>query len=294
MPITSLLCPSCRKEVPTDHFAVSECGLTTCHPDYVAAVLAHEAAQPTDKVRVTSGLSCPRSAAIMIAEDVAVDPCALNSPLTGTAWHGLMEMHGQETEIEVSGVIGGIQVTGHIDSVLCATGILILADHKHANDFNRKYLGEPKEAHVVQLSIYAELYQQTSGYTVDECALYYHFTTNPPFIIHRFRPWPIEQCLDYRPHDGGYRVRDLYAQMRGFLGQWCSECDGVGYVIGKIPPNVNKVLDCPTCEGQKRINRTPWQELPLVGQTQSFGSKDMCSYCAVRQVCMEQATGAGW
>jgi PD-(D/E)XK nuclease superfamily len=288
MPITSLLCPSCKKQVPTDHFADSECGLTTAHPDYVAAVLAHEAAQPTDKVRVTSGLGCPRSAAIMIAEDVAVDPCALNAPLGGTAWHGLMEMHGGETEIEVAGVLDGIEVTGHIDSVLRVGGVLVICDWKVVNDFQRKYLSKPKETHIVQLSIYAELYRQTFGERPDYGVIWYRFATSPPFLPGRVGLWPIEQCLDYRPHDGGYRVRDLYAQMRGFLGEQCERCLGSG------ANPLDFTASCVRCDGEGVVNRTPWQELPLVGQTQSFGSKDMCSYCAVRQVCMEQATGAGW
>lgn len=286
MPITSLSCSKCKDPQPLSHFAETSCGVEVAHPDFVAAVLAHEAAQPTDKVRVTSGLGCPRSAAIMIAEDVAIDPCALNSPLTGTAWHALMEQNGVTgtVEIEVSGVLDGMPVTGHIDSVIEMNGMLWIADHKHANDFNRKYLNEPKEAHMVQLSIYAELYQQTFGYTVHECALYYHFTTNPPFIIHCFRPWPIEECLDYRPHDGGYRVRDLYAQMCGFLGEPCQRCVSIGWI-----PVTHET--CPNCKGTGRIS-TPWQELPLVGKEFAFGTKTGCDYCAVRHVCWEEKSGA--
>lgn len=316
MPITAWLCPQCNRTVPLDHFETSACGLSLCHPDFAAAVLADRAAQPAGIIRVTQGTGCPRAAAIMESEPVAVNPLEMNAQLTGTAFHALMARSSiGQAEVEVSGVIEGIPLVGHVDSIRrpgqiahCEPevtvseaggsvrtserpshpgGSLVIEDHKHGGDFSRKY-AELKPEYMVQLSIYGELYTQTFGERPARGIIWRHFTSSPPFVVFDFALWSAERALDHRPYDGDFTVRELYGQMQRFLGERCVDCDGSGEVVRYIK------LKCETCNSTGRVNRTAWRELPLAGNSMRFGSRSFCEYCSVRHVCMEAASGAPW
>lgn len=254
--ITAWWCPGCKQVVPLSHYADSDCGLTVCPPDYAGAVLADRSIHDQRGVaRVSIACGCPRSTAIMLTEDIIADPLAFNSALTGTAWHALLgEYQPASAEVEVTGVINGVQLTGHIDRIIDRGGRVVILDHKHGNDFARKY-AELKPEYVVQVSLYADLYRQTFGEQPSGGVIWRHFTGSPPFVAFPFTLWPVEQCLDWMPYGGGYRVRDLLAQA---------------------------------------ASGDDWRDLPLAGASMNFGSRDFCSYCEVASVCKEAAGGAPW
>jgi PD-(D/E)XK nuclease superfamily protein len=167
MPIAKWKCPHCQQVVDLDHFENTTCGLYL-PADYAQSVLDHQEEQFPDggTVRVSSASGCPRAAAIMTTEDVAVDPLAFNAMHTGTGWHLLMSSIGEfgiVREVEVEGTIDGIQMRGHIDRLLRVDGTLYICDWKHQKDGNRRYQTEPKPEHIVQTSLYAQLYAQTIG-----------------------------------------------------------------------------------------------------------------------------------
>lgn len=264
--ITAFNCPGCKRTVPLDHFATTECGVTAVHPDYINALLADRNAQEKRSgVRVTMGLGCPRASAIMDAENVAIDPNELNAMMTGSAWHALMESGCTDTqpahlgaEIEVSGVIAGIPVTGKIDrAIVLPTGELAIQDWKHSNDFVRKYSTEPKSEHIVQVSIYCELYVQQFGMRPTVGMIWQHYTTSPPFIVHKFEPWDLVRCLAHHPYGSELTVQELYQLAATY------------YVDGN-----------------------DWRGMELVGEGIKFGAKTGCDYCAVRAVCRTAANKA--
>lgn len=268
MPIASFKCTSCHSaKVSLDHFAVTTCGLAV-HPDYAAAVIAQQEDNfPDGKVRVSAASGCPRSAAIMATEEVTVDPLAFNAMLTGTAWHALMAHEGEKktfdealpmVEVEVEGVIDGIAMRGHIDRLLRSPSGLVIADWKHANDFARKYLKDTaKPEHIVQTSLYAELYAQQHGERPLRGCNWYHFTSSPAFIPMWYDLWGLDRCLAHKPYGCEFTVRQLLHQAAEFAS-------------GKVS----------------------WQDLPLVGAGFQFNGKSACDYCACYDVCQTQATGA--
>jgi PD-(D/E)XK nuclease superfamily len=261
MPIASFKCPVCHAaKVDLDHYATTNCGLAI-HPDYVAAVLADQQDNfPNGSVRVSSASSCPRSAAIMATEPVVADPLAFNAMLTGTAWHGLVGKHGDPalTEVEVTGIIDGVRIVGHIDRLMRYDGKLVICDWKHTNDFARKYLKDAaKPEHIAQTSLYAELYSQQHGERPTRGVNWYHFTSSPPFAPMWYDLWNLEKCLAHKPYGCEFTVRELLHQ-------------GADFAAG----------------------RTKWSDLPLVGKGFDFGGKTGCDYCSVFDVCQTQATGA--
>lgn len=260
MPITKWRCPNHLEPQELDHFAVSSCG-DVIHPDYAAAVLADDRGhEPSGKVAVGGGLGCPRARVIQRVESLTVDPLAYNSLLTGKAWHNVMEAAGSPDlcEVEIGGKILGLEMIGVIDRVrFMPDGATVLDDHKHTNEWTFKRLPaeEAKTEHVIQLSLYAELYRQTfPDQPASYGRLWYHATVGG-FISKRVDFWRLEDCLSYKPYGGQYCVGDLLLQTQGGL------------------------------EGN-------WAMLPLAGESQTFGSKSMCDYCSVRDVCWTQARGA--
>lgn len=261
MPIVALRCPNCLLPQPLDHFA-GACG-DTIHCDYVTAVLAGdgERGRRVGRVGVSDGLGCPRKKLIMDVEDVTVNPLDFNAMLTGTAWHDKMEAHAvapAQCEVEVEGTVIGIKVIGHIDRVRIIGSAIVLDDHKHTNDYSFGYLrkGEIKPEHECQLSVYAELYAQTLEQRPAYGMIWTHATAGG-FFPRRVEFWPMERCLSFKPYGGDYCVADLLLHVQGGI------------------------------EGD-------WRNLPLAGQSMTFGSRDACSYCAVRDVCWEAETGASF
>jgi hypothetical protein len=270
MPIKGWTCGGCKRRVDLNHYQTSECGTTYCHPDYAAAVIADRSSQDDRSgVRVTSGLGCPRSYAIMDDADLYPDPLSFNSMLTGSAWHAVMESGAENqnatidsgvrmfgAEVEVSGMVEGIAISGKIDRVRELPAGIVLEDHKHGNDFVRKYSTAPKPEHIVQVSIYGELFEQQFGVRPVAGMIWQHYTSSPPFTPHKFDLWPLAQCLAHHPYSSDYTVLDLYKQ-------------GAERFAGKV-----------------------WAELPLVGQTIKFGAKTGCDYCAVYAECRTAEVGS--
>lgn len=268
MPIARFICRGCGgREVDLDHFSKTACGESVCHPDYAAALLADRAGQYTSgSVRVTHGLSCPRRAAIEESESFAVDPLDANAPLTGVAWHSLMEKFGSKTdcEVEVSGTVGGVALKGKIDRIRMIGDEMILEDWKHINDFSVKYIKQDgaKLEHRVQLSIYAELVHQCMQVRPVRGIIWYHSSVGGKDAL---IPQPVslisvEDALKVHPYGCDYTVDDLYKQMDLFFA---------------FQPKYN------------------WKTaLPLAGASIRFGSKTGCDYCSVRSICMEAETGS--
>lgn len=257
MPISKWRCPNCLLPQPLDHFATSRCG-DIIHPDYAAAVLADdgEKERRAGVCGVTDGLGCPRRKIIGEREQLTVNPLDYNAMLTGTAWNEKMDAHSgspDNCQVTVAGDIGGVPVVGHIDRVRYEP--LTIEDWKHTNDFSFKYAknGELRAEHVLQVSIYAELYRQMFDLTPTRAMIWHHATGGLlPKIVEL---WPLEQCLTFKPYGGQYAYMDLLLQVSGGLAG-------------------------------------DWRNLPLAGESQTFGSKSACDYCSVRDVCWTQARGA--
>lgn len=255
MPITAWNCPGCKRVVGLDHYSTTNCGLTVCPADYAVAVLNDRAVHDhLSTARVSNGTGCPRGSKLLTTENVTVNPLDFNLALTGVAWHALMATADPATaEVIVSGTIDGVMLTGHIDRVIKrSNGDVVISDHKHGNDFARKY-AELKPEYIVQVSIYAELYAQTFGVRPIGGVIWRHFASSPPFIPFAFKLWDVVACLAHKPYGGQFTVGELYHQA----------ASGVS-----------------------------WRDLPLVGATMAFGSKSFCDYCEVRTACTEAATGA--
>lgn len=273
MPITQWSCPACGEVVALDHFATTSCG-GVVHPDYAAAVLAdREAQEGREGVRVSMASSCPRKAAIMAAQDVAVDPLGMLSPLKGTAWHGLMQYaadmdvqarpEGVGAEVLVQGELGGVPVSGRIDRVLVREGKIIGQDWKTGSDFRVKFIKPSAKSpdarspveYQVQLSLYADLYRQQFGKQWDSAEIWWAFSGD--MWRESVAIMSVEDCLNHTPNDCGFTVLQLLKQ-----------------------------ADAATS------GAVQWSDLPMVGQAIKFGSKTGCDYCPVRTPCWVQHQGA--
>lgn len=251
--------------MPLDHF--EQCGHV--HPDLAAAVLADSQKKRAEGVHVTSAIGCPRKAAIESQVDVRIDPSSYNSILGGTAWHKLMETASDKPElceVEVRGVIAGVELVGVVDRLHPPTAI---SDWKVTSEWAEKWLNKPKDEgggmkaeHLCQLSVYGELVEQTLGWRPTHGVVNYR--THKTVLPFAEKLWPLEQVLEFRPLQGDFTVRELIGQLDRFY-QW---------------------------QNQTGALRCEWYELPLVGETQKYGTKSACDYCSVREVCYTQAKGA--
>lgn len=261
MAIIGWYCKKCRNRVPLDHF--NRCDST--HPDFASAVLADSRKKRADGVHVTSIIGCPRKGAIERCMDIYVDPLSYNSILSGTAWHKLMETasaNPELCEVEVSGVIDGVRLAGTIDRLHPPTAI---SDWKVTSEWAEKWLNKPKDEgggikaeHLAQLSLYGELAHQSLGWRPLHGTANYR--THKAVLSFTERLWDLPTVLAFHPLGGDYPVAELIQQ-----AAWSEDC-GV-------------TTDC-------------WAELPLVGETQKYGNKIACDYCAVRETCWQQSKGA--
>lgn len=269
--IVGWYCKACRANVPLDHFATTACGLVV-HPDYAAAVLNSDAAYyGAGLVTVTGGIGCVRSRAIEADKPVYVNPLDYNAMILGSAWDAMMQAYAPagSAKVRVSGLIEGVKVEGEIDRVRQVGRDLIIEDHKHSNNFQYKYLAEeagPRVEYVIQTSVYAELYEQTfKSRRPNKGAVWYNFSggnndsRKPPLMPKVYQLMDLAACLDHRPYDGDYTVRQLYHQ-------------AAGYYQADVPVDAF--------------------DLPLAGESMKFGSKSCCDYCQVRDACLTAAHGA--
>lgn len=272
MAIIGWYCIKCRGRVPLDHFASTSCGLVI-HPDYAAAVLASDDEYyGTGLVTVTGGLGCVRSRAIERDKDVFVNPLDYNALVVGSAWDMMMQSCAptRQVKVRVDGVIDGIAIAGEIDRVRRVGGDLYIEDHKHTNNFQYKWLAEedgPRVEYIIQTSIYAELYDQTFGERPAMGVIWYNFSggnsdsRKPPLMPKIYRLMDLADCLGHKPYGGDYTVGEIYHQAAGYYQQ------GDGVKVDAF-------------------------DLPLAGESMSFGSKSYCDYCQVRETCFTQAKGA--
>jgi len=272
MPIIGWLCSGCGgRQVPLDHFATTKCGESVVHPDYAAALLADRRGHyASGVVEVSHGLGCPRRYAIEQSEDYWIDPLQSNSALTGTAWHKMMEANidgGGKAEVQLSGVIAGIKVHGKTDRIRgCA-----VEDHKHISDWNLKYIrAEPvKPEHIAQESLYAELAEQSGLSRPTKGRTWYH-TTRPgkdALVPVENVLMTVEEALAVKPYGGSFTVHQLLRQADSTFNST------------PLGPDLN-------------YGPVSWNLLPLAGSTMSFGSKSMCDYCQVRDICTQAENGA--
>lgn len=267
-------CPNCRRKVPLDHYETSTCGLVI-HPDYASAVLhSDDDYYGKELVTVTAGLGCPRSRAIEAQAEVYVNPVDYNALIIGDAWDRQMERHAppKSSKVRVEGVLAGVQVSGEIDRVREITDAggntyLALEDHKHGNNFAQRYAKKEglKLEHKLQLSIYGHLYSKMGdGPIPTHGIIWQHYSGAPGGKATDFYILPtvfllmdVTSCLNAKPHGGSYTVAELYRQTA------------------------------------KRVEGTVrWQDLPLVGESMSFGQTSYCDYCQVKDVCFTEDKGA--
>jgi hypothetical protein len=268
MGIIGWACPGCKRKMDLDHFNTTPCGAVV-HPDYANAVLQMDADHYiSGVVEITHGLSCPRARAIESEVSVYVNPLDYNALLIGRAWDGYLEAHGvpELCKLQVHGQLAGVEVYGEIDRLRRIKSqdgniYLVVEDHKHGNNFAQKYAKQegPKPEHIIQASLYAELLAQMGQERPTHGAIWNHYSgaNAEPLTPFLFLLWDTITCLNYKPFGGQYTVADLYQQTaRRFSGE------------------------------------VHWDDLPLVGNTMSFGTKLMCDYCAVRETCFTEDTGA--
>jgi hypothetical protein len=262
MPIVGFYCQKCRVNVPVTHF---EDGCTYVHPDFAAAVVADSRKDRQPGIHVTSIIGCPRKSAIEQVVDVYVDPLGYNAILGGTGWHKLMEdssTRPELCEVEVRGTVGGIPLVGRVDRLHPPTAI---SDWKVTSEWAEKWLMKPKAEgggmkteHLAQLSIYAELVEQTLGWRPVHGIVWYR--THKTMLHFPEELWPLGQVLEFHPLDGDYSVGELLGQ-----AAWSADC--------------GTTMEC-------------WAELPLAGESMKYGNKTACDYCSVREVCWQQSKGA--
>lgn len=263
MPIIGWYCVKCRSNVPLNHFESCE----AVHPDYAATVLADSRRDRTTGVHVTSALSCPRRSAIEAQVGYHTDPLSHNAMVGGTAWHALVAQNNAELcEVEVGGVIGGVVVAGTVDRLRPPAAI---DDWKVTSEWAEKWLMKPvsegggaKPEHIAQLSLYAELVEQTFGWRPQTGTLWYR--THKRIMPFTVTLWDLKTVLAFKPLAGEWSVAELVNQ----LDRLNKHQAGTGAI------------------------RCEWYELPLVGETQRYGAKSACDYCAVRDVCFTAAKGA--
>lgn len=265
MPIVGFYCQKCRSNVPLNHFETCD----SVHPDFATAVLVDSRRQRAEGIHVTSALGCPRRGALEANMPVYVDPLAYNAVLGGTAWHALMQAASSKPElceVEVAGVINGVKLVGKIDRLHPPTAI---SDWKTTSDWSAKWLAKPKAEgggmktdHLAQLSLYAELVQQTQGWRPTHGIAWYRM---PKEIQHYAEKlWDLQTVLDYKPVSGDFTVAELLGQLDHFA-KW---------------------------QAGRGAFRCEWMDLPVVGETQKYGNKTACDYCAVREPCWQQSKGA--
>lgn len=273
MPIVGFNCPVCKRRAPLDHYRTTICGMSI-HPDYAEAVVHNnDDYYGVDLTTVTSGLGCPRSRAIEAQADIYINPVDYNALLIGDAWDRQMERFAppMDTKVAVAGVLAGVQVSGEIDRVREVTldsgeSYLCIEDHKHGNNFAQKFAKKEgvKLEHKLQLSIYGYLYSKMFKVAPTHGVIWNHYSGAPAgkaveyyILPFTFLLMDITSCLNVKPHNGQYTVAEL-------LQQTAKRVDG----------------------------DVTWQQLPLVGETMSFGSTSYCDYCQVRETCFTQAKGA--
>lgn len=255
MPIIGWWCAKCRSRVPLDHY---EGACASVHPDFAAAVLADSRKSRVEGIHVTQLLGCPRRGAIEVQADLYVDPLGYNAMLGGTAWHKLMEAATNKPElceVDVEGVIEGVRIVGTVDRLHPPTAI---SDWKTTSDFAGKWLMKPKaegggmkDDHLAQMSLYAELVEQTQHWRPTHGIAWYR--TQKEMLPFAEALWPLGKVLDYKPVSGECAVGELLEQLK---------------------------------------SDSHWTELPMVGETQKYGTKLACDYCSVRDLCWSQAKGA--
>lgn len=254
MPIVGFYCPACRMRVPLDHYET--CGAV--HPDFAAAVVADSKRERAAGIHVTTVIGCPRRAALEESAELYVNPLTYNAVLGGTAWHSLMETASTRPdlcEVEVWGVVEGVELVGKIDRLHPPTAI---SDWKTTSEWAEKWLNKPvgegggmKAEHRAQLSLYAELVEQSQGWRPTHGVVWYRTHKNIPHFAEPL--WSLAETLAFHPLGGEYSVGELIEQAAAGLS---------------------------------------WQELPLAGESQAYGTKSACDYCAVKDLCWAQGKGA--
>jgi hypothetical protein len=212
--IVGFYCQKHRANVPLNHF--DECNAV--HPDYAAAILADSQKMRGEGVHVTSALGCPRRAAIERTASVYAEPLGYNAVLGGTAWHALMQRfssHPEHCEVEVKGVVAGTVIVGTVDRLHPPDSI---SDWKTTSEFAEKWLMKPKAEgggakaeHIAQLSLYAELVEQSLGWRPEFGTVWYR--THKKMMPFTEKLWDLETVLAFHPLNGDYSVADLLGQL---------------------------------------------------------------------------------
>lgn len=265
--IVGFYCQKCRVRVPLDHW---ESACDAVHPDFAAAVLADSRRERQPGIHVTSIIGCPRKAVMEVDAAVYIDPLTYNAILGGTAWHGLMEGASNKPElceVEVRGAVGGVELVGKIDRLHPPTAI---SDWKVTSEWAEKWLNKPKDEgggmkaeHLAQMSLYAELVEQSLGWRPTRGTVWYR--THKAHLPFTERLWPLDQTLAFHPLDGDYSIGELIKQADEHA-RWVSP------------------------EGATL--RRDWYDMPLAGESQKYGNKIACDYCAMREPCWTQAKSA--
>jgi len=201
-----------------DHYVISECG-GRIHPDYAAAALADSRRDRADGVHVTTLLGCPRKSAIEATVSVYVNPLDYSAILSGKAWHALMETASNRPElceVEVAGLINGVRVVGTVDRLHPPT---VISDWKQTSEFAEKWLKQDgvKAEHVAQLSLYAELVEQSFSWRPTHGVVWYR--THKAMLPFTEALWPLDQVLDFHPLGGDWSVAELLNET-AYISNW--------------------------------------------------------------------------
>jgi hypothetical protein len=123
-------------------------------------------------------------------------------------------------EVEVRGTVGGVQLVGKVDRLHPPTAI---SDWKVTSEWAEKWLSKPKgegggakAEHVAQMSLYAELVEQSLGWRPVRGTVWYR--THKTHLSFTEKLWSLGETLDFHPLDGDYSIGELIQQAGSGIG----------------------------------------------------------------------------
>ena len=263
MPIGAWNCPVCNGiDLPLDHFKTSKkCGKQV-HPDYVDAVLDSERGHyrfGNRSIGVTDLIGCPRKVAGSRDLSYSIDPTSMMAVSNGTAWDQWVTK-AQKKE-PLTGELGGIIIVGEPDRIRNG----VIEDWKRGHDFGASHIrgtcrcsppcpGKAKEDHRCQVSIYGHLKHQI-GEEAESGRIWYQYSGD--CIPKDVELMGVDEILEYKPVNGETTITAHLV----LLNDW-------------------------------KRGKLKWEDMPLIGEQQTYGKKLACDYCPIAGPCREEATGA--
>lgn len=148
-------------------------------------------------------------------------------------------------ETVVRGTIEGVKVIGRVDCLVPSRKLI--RDWKGKDDAEKaKKYGH--DDYIAQLSLYAELTEQTLGWRPERAILDFH--DHKSLAPVEVPLWDLATVLDYHPKRGDKTVRDLMF--------------GAAMI---------------------RRGEAKWSDMPMSGESMQMGGGTLCNWCDHRSAC---------